>query len=122
MNTLESATLRDDVAMLELLLAHGGNPNELNDGKMTPLSWAAIGGHPAIVKLLLAKGAKVNLTDEFGMTPLLYAAAIDFGDTSVLEQLLAAGADRTAKDEKGRTASDLAKLYRHNAHTKVLAK
>ena len=55
------------------------------------------------------------------MTPLLYAASIDYGDTAVVESLLAAGADRNVKDKNGRTALELARAYQHTAIANVLA-
>ena len=55
------------------------------------------------------------------MSPLLYAASVDGGDTAVVEVLLAAGADRTAKDANGRTALELAESYRHAPIVAVLA-
>jgi ankyrin repeat protein len=56
------------------------------------------------------------------MTPLLYAASIDYGDTAVLEQLLAAGADVSAKNKEGLTALDLARNYSHQRIADLLAK
>jgi ankyrin repeat protein len=55
----------------------------------------------------------VNHVDKFGMTPLLYAASIDFGDTAMMEKLIAAGADLMAKNKQGLTALDLARNYNH---------
>ena len=55
------------------------------------------------------------------MTPLLYAASIDYGNTAMLETLVAAGADTSAKSREGLTAFDLAKTYHHEALAKVLA-
>jgi ankyrin repeat protein len=54
------------------------------------------------------------------MTPLLYAASVDFGDTAVLEKLLAAGADLKAKNKQGQTALDLARSYNHAKATNLL--
>jgi ankyrin repeat protein len=106
----------------EMLLARGANANEVDDDKISLLSWAAISNHPSIVRLLLAKGAKVNHVDNFGMTPLLYAASIDYGDTAVLEQLLAAGADVSLKNKEGLTALELARNYRHQRIADLLSK
>jgi ankyrin repeat protein len=110
-----------DPAMIEYLIGKGANPNEVDDDKISVLSWATIGNNAGMVKSLLARGAQVNHVDNFGMTPLLYAASIDFGDTSVLEKLIAAGADINAKNKEGLTALDLAKSYRHQAMANLLA-
>lgn len=117
---LLTATLRRDTAMVEYLLEKGADPNVGDGDKITPLGWAALNNHAAAVKPLVAKGGKVNHVDAKGMTPLLYAASIDYGDTAVVEALLAAGADRGAKDERGRTARELAEAYGHTSIAKVL--
>jgi ankyrin repeat protein len=55
------------------------------------------------------------------MTPLLYAASIDFGDTAVMEALIAAGADLRARNKEGETAIDLANKYHHARMVNLLA-
>jgi ankyrin repeat protein len=108
-------------AMVEYLISKGVNPNEVDDDRISPLSWATIANNVRMVQSLLARGAQVNHVDNFGMTPLLYAASIDFGDTAVLEKLIAAGADVSAKSKDGLTALDLAKKYSHQASVNLLA-
>ena len=76
--------------------------------------------HADAVQALLARGAQVNWVDNFGMTPLLYAASVDFGDTAVLERLIAGGADLKAKNKQGQTALDLAKNYNHSMAVSLL--
>jgi ankyrin repeat protein len=88
---------------------------------MSILGSATIGNHAATVQVLLARGAKVNYVDKLGMTPLLYAASINFGDTAVLERLIAAGADLKAKNKQGLTALDLARGYHHDIIVNLLA-
>jgi ankyrin repeat protein len=118
---LSIATSRGDTAMMEFLIDKGANVNWEDEERITPLGWAVLGNHAPAAKVLIAKGAKVNHVDKLGMTPLLYAASIDYGDTAVVETLLAAGADQKARDEKGRTAQELARAYQHAAIGKVLA-
>lgn len=91
-----------------------------NDG-ITVLGWAAIGNSTRVVKLLIERGADVNHVDKFGMTALLYAASIDFGDASVVEALLKAGANPAARTKDGLTAAALAKKYGHTLLFKSLA-
>lgn len=118
---LNYSTTLDNPAMLEFLMRKGGDPNEVDDDKISNLAWAAIANRVSIVQSLLAHGAQPNTVDRFGMTPLLYAASINHGDTTVMEKLLAAGADTTAKNKEGLTAFDLAKTYHHDALVKLLA-
>ena len=77
----------------------------------TPLMLAAREGRLDEVKALLAGGAAVGEADERGWTALVYAI---HGDSlraemnllKVARALLDAGADRTARDETGRSALD----------------
>jgi ankyrin repeat protein/alpha/beta superfamily hydrolase len=115
------ATFGGDSAMVEFLTGWGANPNEVDTDSVSVLAWATIGNHLGTVQALLARGAQVNYVDSLGMTPLLYAASINFGDTAVVEKLIASGADLKAKNKEGLTAPDLAKKYNHTAIATLLA-
>lgn len=118
---LNYATFLEGPAMVEYLLSKGADPNEVDDDKISVLAWAAIANRSSMVQAFLARGAKLDPVDRFGMTPLLYAASINYGDTAVIQKLIAAGADTTAKTKEGLTALDLAKSYNHQAMVKLLA-
>ncbi|MEN3332906.1 MAG: hypothetical protein V7641_2271 [Blastocatellia bacterium] len=109
-----------DTAIVEYLISKGANPNEMDDDKLSLLAWATISNRPGTVQALLARGAQVNTVDNYGMTPLLYAASIDFGDTEMLEKLIAAGADLKARNKQGLTAVDLARSYNHATMASLL--
>lgn len=119
---LASATSRGDSIMVDQLLRRGANPNDVKPDETTPLGKAAINDHPATVKVLLARGARVDQADSQGMTPLLYAAHVDSGNTAVVEMLLGAGADRNLKDDKGRTALEVARSNGYTGIAAVLAR
>jgi TPR repeat protein len=78
----------------------------------TPLHSAAIGCYTnearyvAVVKVLLGHRADVNARMRWNRTPLHCAAL--WGHPQILQVLLAAGADPTARDDNGYTALDLA--------------
>jgi N-acyl-D-amino-acid deacylase len=118
---LAFATFEDDAVLVDYLIGKGADPNELDNDGMSILGSATIGNHVATVQVLLARGAKVNYVDKLGMTPLLYAASINFGDTAVLERLIAAGADLKVKNKQGLTALDLARGYHHENIVNLLA-
>jgi ankyrin repeat protein len=116
------AVVGGDSAMVEYLIQRGANPNEVDSDGISTLDWATINNHAKVVQTLVARGAEVNQVDHFGMTPLLYAASIDFGNTTVMERLLAAGADAKVKNKQGQMALDLTKHYQYAAMTNLLAK
>jgi uncharacterized protein len=59
-----------------------------------------------VSKLLVERGADVNATQAQGFTPL--HAAAQNGDSDLAAVLLAAGADKDARLDDGRTAADVA--------------
>ena len=73
-----------------------------------------------MVKALLAAGADVNLVDQGGETALMHAAMVDYGDSAVIDALLAAGATRDTASPDKRTALDLARQYGHVEHARRL--
>lgn len=63
------AVIRQNLAMVDLLLKHGANPNLSSDTGMTPLMVAADLNNHEIMKRLVSKGASIFKTeDNFGMT------------------------------------------------------
>ena len=73
---LHDATLKNHVAITELLLSRGASP-DLPSGKYknTPLLQAAIGNHVGVAEVLLSHGASPDLASgQNKTTPLLEAA------------------------------------------------
>jgi ankyrin repeat protein len=93
------------------LIAAGASASITESTGINLLHWAAITDTPAVVPVLIKAGVPVNATDENGFTPLMYAATIDFGDTTLLKALIAAGADRNIRNDEGRTAPEQARHY-----------
>lgn len=118
--TLTFAALGGESGLVEFLISKGANANEVDDDGLSALAWATLTNHVETIQVLLTRGAQVNRVDNFGMTPVLYAASVDFGDTAVLEKLIAAGADLKAKNKQGQTALDLAKAYSHSRAASLL--
>jgi ankyrin repeat protein len=94
---------------------HGGKENS------SPLGWAVSANRPnlKLVKLLIDRGAEVNRHDSlFKYTPLHHAA--QDGNVELVQLLLAAKADPTAKESHGKTPLDLAKERKHSDVVKLL--
>ena len=98
---LRAAAKAGDSDLVNHFIAeHGADVNE-GSGGVTPLHWAANGGHVAIAAALLAAGADVSLTTGSGQTPLHWAA--NGGYAAVVATLLAADAEVNAKSDDGGT-------------------
>ena len=84
-------------------LAAGGTDPNAGDRKfgVTPLCWAALGGHTGIVELLIQHGASVDARNRDGATALHGAAFLGRGKTA--ELLLENGADPNARNHRGET-------------------
>ena len=99
----------DNMETLELLLNHGLSPNQLPYHGLSPLMYACRAdksGNGARVRLLLEHGARVNEIGPKRRTALHYAAQMK--SPEIAELLLQAGADRSLRDDTGRTPSDIA--------------
>jgi ankyrin repeat protein len=114
-----------DKNIVEFLLTNKADVNaRANDGS-TPLDWAvnnnenAKNGNTNVMELLLVNKADVNATNRvnFG-TPLHTAARL--GNIDEVKLLLAYKADVTAKDNHGRTPSDVAEVYGHKDVAELL--
>jgi ankyrin repeat protein len=118
--TIQVAVFQRDLPMLQLLARRGASMTALSEGGVTILTDAIFTNDAAIVSALLALGADVNQADERGETALMHAASIDYGDSRVLEALLAAGARRDVAAPDKRTARDMAREYGHAEHLRRL--
>lgn len=85
----------------------------------TPLHWAILANDGSISRILLENGADVSRTDGAGWTALLCAA--NFGESGILQQLLAHGADIAATSRNLRwTALHLAAENNHVSTVRIL--
>ena len=91
-------------AAVDLLLAHGAQPNvaSQNSQRVAPLHSAVAHQQVAIARTLIEHGAGVDARQEGGFTPLHEAANI--GSLALVRLLLDAGAAVNLADDKGKTA------------------
>jgi ankyrin repeat protein len=102
-------------AAVRLLLDRGADPNlaASNAAKVTALHAAISSNQLEIAEWLLDAGADVNARQQMDYTPLMGAAAN--ARESLIDLLLARGADRTLTTTDGKTAADLAREHGHEA-------
>jgi ankyrin repeat protein len=122
--SLKAAAWNGQLEMIRLLIDRGADVRHRNAHGFTALH-CAVGSPPSdqehqakCVQLLLDGGAEVNAIDNSGGTTLMGAAWFDALPS--VELLLRAGADATIKDQKGRTARDLAEQRGHVAIASML--
>jgi hypothetical protein len=88
---LLTAARKGDLPGVKALLEKGAALEAKSRYGQTPLFFAARNGHEDVVKFLLTKGASPNVNDSFYKMSLL-AAAADKGYTSIVKDLIDAGA------------------------------
>ena len=76
-----------------------------------PIAQHAGQGNTQIVSLLLDAGVDVNTPYHHNLTALMWAAG--YGKTETAKLLLDRGADRARKDDRGKTAGEIARDARH---------
>ncbi len=99
---------------VELLLKRGADPNALDDDGKGAMVYAAGRAYAPIVALLIGVGVDVNRRYGHGHTALMWAAGHDAGAgvddvDATLKVLLDHGAERDHKDDRGKTAADIAR-------------
>jgi ankyrin repeat protein len=100
---LHWAVHRDDLEMVDALLASGANVKAANRYGVQPLSLAAENGNAAMIDRLLKAGADPNTAMPEGETVLMTAART--GKVDAIKTLLAHGATVNARDSfRGETA------------------
>ena len=88
------AAIDGQLQEVQQLLDEGADPNT-NLYDYPPLNWSAWTGNVEMVRMLLAAGANIEGRNKKGSTPLILAAMK--GRTTVLRELIQAGADLHAK-------------------------
>ncbi|WP_051197453.1 ankyrin repeat domain-containing protein [Flavobacterium soli] len=80
--------------------------DRVNEEGLTPLIIACCSGNSKAAKLLLEKKANPNICDANGNSALLYA--VQFKNLELVELLLQYDADKSQKDDLGKTAFEYA--------------
>ena len=113
---LMGATFSANVAIVRKLLAAKALIEPLDRVKKNAATYAAANGCTECLTEMLRAGTQVSVSLENDLTLLMWAAA--YGHQDSVRMLLSAGADRSMKDKRGKTASEMAA---EGGHTSVLA-
>ncbi|MEQ4576889.1 MAG: ankyrin repeat domain-containing protein, partial [Gammaproteobacteria bacterium] len=105
------------IAVVDLLLARGADPQHAANSGATPLSAAVSMRNAGIVAALLAAGAQIEHRLPGGVTVLMLASALGLPD--IVARLLAAGADVHASDAQELSPLHCAALYGFTARDKA---
>ncbi|MGE0486320.1 MAG: ankyrin repeat domain-containing protein [Gammaproteobacteria bacterium] len=84
MTPLMQASSQGDVEMVELLLAHGADPNARGSSRRTALQYAAERNHAEVARRLLDAGADIDGYDDTRLTPLVMAADRNYTELALL--------------------------------------
>ena len=122
---LAAAAFTGAADTVALLIKRGADPNALDDDGKGAMVYAAGRAYAPIVGELLDAGVDVNRRYGHGLTALMWAAGHDASEGSedvdaTLNLLLARGADRDAKDDRGQTAADIAGHLGHAREVTIL--
>ncbi len=104
---LMTAAVNGQAGMARQLLDKGANVAALDRVQKNAMTYAAGTGHTEIVMLLMAKGVDPNALYNNDLTALMWAAG--YGKTATVKALLAAGANPRLRDNRGKTAADIAR-------------
>lgn len=100
------------------IIGKGAKVDAALDNGSTPLALAAWAGRADNVRVFLEAGANPSAADKDGDTPLMLAA--EKGSYAATEFLLKAGAKAESRNNKGRSARDVAASLRHTAIVHLL--
>ncbi len=113
LTALHYAVRGGKLPLIRLLLERGAPVNALDVDGLTPLLHLSKTRSKAdpipVMELLAAGGADLDARDEKQSTLLMYFARQ--GKTEAVRWLLAHGADRDARNERGKAAADVARAH-----------
>jgi ankyrin repeat protein len=100
-NADETVVRNGDLDVARRLLDLGAAVEGGASKPWSSLEPAVLNNRVDVARLFLERGANVNFSDKAGYTSLLLAASIDFGETTMIDLLLAGGARVEVKNREG---------------------
>ena len=116
---LMAAAYHGHAGIARVLLDRGADMTAEDQIGKTSMVYAAGQGHSEIVGMLLDAGVDVNKLYKHDLTALMWAAG--YGKTDTVRLLLEKGADPGLKDNRGKTARQIAAEAKHQLVAELLA-
>jgi ankyrin repeat protein len=122
---LAAASFNGSTENDEALMKFGADPNALDKDGSGAIVYAAGHGYASVVALLLQAGVDVNRRYAHGLTALMWAAGHDASAgvddvDATIKTLIEHGAALDLKDDRGKTAADIARDLGHEQAAKLL--
>ncbi|KAI9347869.1 ankyrin repeat-containing domain protein [Pilaira anomala] len=121
-NILLDSAVSQNLQLLRFLLDHGADPNDSDSLGRNMIHHAAMMGHLNVLKLLNELNVNWDTPDTWDLwTPLMHAARQ--GHLEVVKYLVETiKVNVVSKDKQGRTAMELAQLWKHDSVVDYLQK
>jgi ankyrin repeat protein len=122
---LAAAAYNGSADSVEFLLKHGADPNALDDDGKSAMIYAVGRAYAPVVELLIGAGVDVNRHYAHGLTALMWAAGHDASAgvedvEATLKALIDHGAAVELRDDRGKTAADIARALGDERAAKLL--
>jgi len=104
---LMAAAYGGDIEFVKLLLDKGAKIDAVDRIKKNAVTYAAGEGRTDVVMLFIARGVDPNAVYQNGLTALMWAAG--YGRVDTMRALVAARARTEPRDDRGKTALDIAR-------------
>jgi ankyrin repeat protein len=125
LTALAAAAYNGSEGTVETLLKYGANPNAIDEDGKGAMVYAAGRANAPIVARLIDAGVDVNRRYGHGLTALMWAAGPDASAGSedvdaTLKTLIDRGAARDLKDDRGKSAADIARALGRERESAML--